>query len=375
MTTRFSGISFISTFTMKRLALLCLFTSACFTTTASSRISESLAPSAIKSVIDEYFARNVHEIEVISFGTRQGQAEETIEKLLRFGQQLMPMGITRDARELLQSDELNLSQSSILLFDSVKNYKETQKRIDFQPQQIKRLHHLVYIHNATIDDIQMPFNESSLIDNIDFLVNETRHSIELATAFLFTPDACHSNQFKVINRFTRQSKQWENSNFFVEKYSNFHRCPMKFSTNRPFLATELNVTVKHKKGKMSMGRSIMFCFEYLPGEMMDLFNVYVTDIEPRKIFIPPGELYGEYEKMLLPFDNPTWIALAVTILVSILMILAIKLLPLEIQNVIFGRNNRSPLMNFFDIMLNGGQYPTIMENTSRILFMTLILWS
>jgi hypothetical protein len=187
---------------MKRLALLCLFALACFSATASSRTSDSLAVHAIKAMIDEYFAKYVYEIEIISFGTRHGQAEETIEKLLRFGIPSMPMRITRDARENPQLDEFKLNNSSILLFDSPENFKQMKNRIKFQHGYLVTHPHLVYFPNATIDDIQTPFNENSLIDNIDFLVNETHNSIELATAFLFTPDVCYKNQFKVINCFT-----------------------------------------------------------------------------------------------------------------------------------------------------------------------------
>jgi hypothetical protein len=105
------------------------------------------------------------------------------------------------------------------------------------------------------------------------------------------------------------------------------------------------------------------------------YNYHTVDIQARKIYIPPGELYGEYEKMLLPFDTSTWIAIVMTIVMSILTILAIKLKDRLIQAVIFGRNNRSPLMNFINIVLNGGQHTTLMENVPRIFLMTLIFWS
>jgi hypothetical protein len=89
-----------------------------------------------------------------------------------------------------------------------------------------------------------------------------------------------------------------------------------------------------------------------------------------KIYIPPVELYSEYEKMLLPFDTPTWIAIALTIVISILAILAIKLMPRLIQNAIFGDNSR--FMNFIDIVLNGSQTSDITGNASRKFLITMI---
>jgi hypothetical protein len=218
-------------------------------------------------------------------------------------------------------------------------------------------------------------NKNHTIDKTTFLVNETRHSIELATAFLFTPEVCHTNQFKVINRFTRQQKEWENLNLFVEKYSNFHGCALEFDYKTAFYAKLSNFPFKEVDGEVFLNKTISFSFDFLTDTTLQSFNTYVTDIESRKLFVPPGGLYSDFEKMLLPFDSSTWIAIIVTIVVSISTILTIKLKHALIQNVIFGRNNRSPLVNFFSILINGGQHTKIVENVPRILFMTLIFWS
>jgi hypothetical protein len=60
--------------------------------------------------------------------------------------------------------------------------------------------------------------------------------------------------------------------------------------------------------------------------------MFVTQIEPRKILVPLGELYGDYEKMLLPFDIITWIAICLTISMSVATIIVVKLRPKEIQS-------------------------------------------
>jgi hypothetical protein len=84
-----------------------------------------VAPFAIKELIDGYFVRNVHEIEIISFGVKNGEAEETIARLQRLGIPSMPIRVTRNAIELLQSD-FKLNYSSILLFDSPENFNQSQ---------------------------------------------------------------------------------------------------------------------------------------------------------------------------------------------------------------------------------------------------------
>jgi hypothetical protein len=353
---------------MKRLAVLLLFI--LVYPTSSARDPEPLAPLAIKPVIDGYFTNSVYEVEMISFGQKNGEAEGTIERLLRLGIPSIPLTVTRIAREIPQSDEYELKKPSILLFDSPENFNQSQKQIVFQFGTTSHPH-LVYVPNATINDIQVVSDKNHTIDKSIFLVNEMRDSIELATSFMFTPEACHTNQFKIINRFTRKDK-WENPNFFVEKYRNFYGCRLEVIDK--LLFDVLNFTPNpEQSGDAFMNYPISFGFSEPPIEM--LTSSYVVFVDSQKIFIPPGELYGDYEKMFLPFDLSTWIAIGLTTLVSSLAILVIKWISSSNQEIFFGRNNRSPFMEFISILLNGSQARSVAENAPRIFILTFIFWS
>jgi hypothetical protein len=120
---------------------------------------------------------------------------------------------------------------------------------------------------------------------------------------------------------------------------------------------------------------VFFHFGYAGKDLILSHNLYTTDIEMSRIYIPPGELYTDYEKMLLPFDTSIWIATALMIVDAIVTILAIKLKPPEIQEVFFGEKNRSPLMNFIAILLIGSQPSKKAGNVPRILLITMIFWS
>jgi hypothetical protein len=358
---------------MVQRVVLFWLTLTCFSALAKAETPRSIAPHAIAAMIDGYFARNVHAMEIVNFGQKNGRSEATIENLLKLVDVSVTMKVTTPHPD---SNDFKLNTSSILLFDSPENFNRTQNRIVFQHGNLISHPHLVYIHNASMDDIQVAANKNHTIDKTMFFVNETCESIELATSFMFSPSVCHKNQFRVVNRFTRRQKRWEKSEFYQTKYKNFHGCPFEIPWNRgSFLAHVFKFTSKETIHQVSVANTVTAYIDIItPREILDVSS-YVSDIQPRKIYIPPGELYGDFEKMLLPFDTPTWIAIVLLILMGIVSILIIKLKPPEIQEVVFGRNNRSPLMNFFDIVLNGGQQNAMVENVPRILLVTFIFWT
>jgi hypothetical protein len=227
-----------------------------------------LDPIAIKAVIAGYFAENVYEVEVINFGVENGEGDGKIESLLRLKIQSIPITATRSVRENLLPGEYELQKPSILLFDSPKNFNQTQPQIVFQ-RGIESHPHLVYVPNATVNEIQVVSYKNHTIDKSIF-INVERDTIELATAFLFTPDACHSNQFKVINRFNRKKRVRE------------------LQVGTPF--------------ETFCKEEITFAPAMLSYEILQTYNSYIVLVDAQKILIPPGELYGDYEKMFLPFD-------------------------------------------------------------------------
>jgi hypothetical protein len=314
---------------------------------------------------------------------RNGQGEKTIEEFSRLGTPSLPMRISRDTRKHPKSEELKLIMPTVLLFDSTTNFNRTHKNIVFKHNNATNHPHLVHIHNATFDDIQAAAMKNFSIDKTIFLFNESKHSIDLATSFMFSPGVCHANQFKVINRFTRRQMKWENSTFFVEKYRNFHGCTLEFRKEYLVegitmlyadLAKELNFTMKAVES-FNPQTAITFYIWVFSSTAINSFNFHTIQFESRKIFIPPGEVYGDFEKMFLPFDLLTWILISLTIVLSVLAVVVIKFTPLEVQNLVFGRNNRSPLLNLIAIFINGGQDEAVHENAPRMLILSLVLWS
>jgi hypothetical protein len=373
-----SFLSFIAFFAMASPLKLFLFILVYSTSAGNTKAFDSLAPLAISAIINENLAKDVREIELVNFGITNGQGERTMEKLLKLEKQSVSMRITSDNPHL---DVFYLIKPTILLFDSPENFNRTQNRIMFQYGFKFSYQHIVYIPNSTMNDIRIVSYKNHTIDKTIFLLNENESSVELATSFMVTREACWKSQFKIINRFSRQQKRWENSDFFVEKYKNFHGCPLefKYSTDLSIdFANQfrkiLNFTIKYSNEWVHLHHNISFAYDLSFG-VSDILSEFIMHTIPRKIYIPPGELYGEYEKMVLPFDTFTWIGIILTIFLSVGGILMIKWLMTRQQEIYFGRNNHSPLMNFVDIILNGSQVTNLIQNTPRIFLLTMLFWS
>jgi hypothetical protein len=361
---------------MKRLVALILFILIYPSAFGRIRASGSLAPLAIKGIIDGYYAANVHGTEVINFGKQNGVGEETIGEILKLQKQPMPVKSSWLGSERPKSEKIQLNSPSILIFDSLENFKQTQGRINYQPRKFKRFSHLVYIPGADAKMIESHLTDDDLMDTVNFVVNETPQSIDLITSFLFSPVACYKNQWKIINRFTSERRRWENSDFYPEKYENLHKCELVIGRD-PF-GTIYSAFESHLNFSLTLSNIVKrqnFSFRYLAPIWLGWEDLYVIDLEPRKILIPPGELYGEYEKMLLPFEASSWIAIVVTIIGGILVVSFIKVFLPKIRSIIFGGKNSFPLINFISIVLNGSQITVLVDNAPRILLLTFMVWS
>lgn len=92
------------------------------------------------------------------------------------------------------------------------------------------------------------------------------------------------------------------------------------------------------------------------------------------LVVPPGEPYTDLERMFMMFDLETWIAVIATLLIGLVAIQIIKQFSRKVQDFVFGRNIRSPVMNLFSIFLTGGQTRRPGRNFSRFQFTMFTVW-
>lgn len=69
--------------------------------------------------------------------------------------------------------------------------------------------------------------------------------------------------------------------------------------------------------------------------------------------VPSGRPYSSFEKLFLPFDEYSWLAVFVTLVVATSIILIINTQPISVKNFIYGHGIWGPLTNMINILFGG----------------------
>lgn len=186
-----------------------------------SQNTDSLVFPAVIIIINRNFATISGKFDIVTCGTTPKFSHTWLNHLLRKQSNTTSIQLSSCDRE-----SIKLNTSTLLIFESPDDFKEKAEKIDWQTNKYRRFRHLVYIKNATKDDVMSSIHDGFSIDNVAFLLNETENLIELATSYMFTANKCRENQVVTINRFQRNTMKWETDIFFPEKYRDMHSCEL-----------------------------------------------------------------------------------------------------------------------------------------------------
>lgn len=374
-------------FVMKALVLAVLLDLICLVLCESEREERILAVEAICGLLTDYFAKTCPKVDLLTFGVHGGFAETTANDLMR----RMPEGISAQLRT--SSSANGYETSTILLFDDDETFRQFNQSLPtFVSKQGIWHKHLVYAPGLTPDDVITAFLEDIAINEVGFLTNNNGRSIDLVTSFLFTPLGCHLNQIRTINTFTGKARRWEKSRFYPDKYKTFYGCNIEviFSkdltnmfSNEIFYLIAEQLSFRMTKVEMTYEQFTNLDLNEVMTEAIVLqnnFNGQQTFSSPVFIdhltfLVPIGEPLTDLERMFAAFDDETWIAIGVTFAIGLVVILVIKLMPKYVQNFVFGRNIRTPILNMVSIFLNGAQPKKPGRNFARYLLTLFMLWS
>lgn len=344
----------------------------------------SVAVSAICELITKCCGEKSCSVSVHIFGNSRGVAESMASVLLRKLAGKVSVQITIKSNEFFEE----MTTPAIMLFDSKeifhKYFQLLMSNLKFKTK------HLVYAPGMMSKDITKNISSENYIAFTNFLVDFQGSSIDLAASYLFTPEACNKNQIKTINRYSALTKLWENSTFYPEKYQNFYNCTIKVGyvyghTNRmgflifEELARQFNFNIKRIRGEKfedisSSITDIITSQDVASGEE-DFTLSSAIYFDYLAFVVPPGKPMTDFEKMFAAFDHETWIGILVTFLMSLAFVQVIKFTSIRVQMFVFGRGNRTPILNIFNIFLNGGQHRVPTRNFARYMLTMFVIWS
>lgn len=265
---------------------------------------------AISSFISEYFAKESPQIKVVCYRDCVDRKENVLSEILSNSDGSVAFQLFDATGGLRVEQLINLyvfatATSSIYLFESMEVFVDAFCGNTLLVQDTEH-RHLVYVQGASSDDIAKNTENGFEVDVFSFLVNESELSIDLASVFMYTPQACQMLQIKTINRFDKRTMKWENQNFFLEKYENLHNCSLYVG--------ESNVKMKERGSEIKIIETLAETQNFkiksaTRNNKVDLMakstihaNDYTSDViyfENYLYFIGPGEAYDDFEKIFL----------------------------------------------------------------------------
>ena len=349
-------------------------------TLTSGMKKSSVVPYAINAIIEKHFAKqqasHPGNVDVVKFGDESIEISKIIDTLFK---------VKSDSTSIALKDEnFSLTESSIVFFDSVTEFRKTAAFVEWVFNREKRFHHLVYVPGLRSSDILETFSDGFQIDHVSFLVHEAEKSIELVSGFMFTQHACKKLQLKKINRFDLDTSKWENPIFYPKKYENFHGCELHASSGferaevlmfKIFEGVLNAKIIIEENGTWECMICDLTCEEYpyvgpSGNPLANPFESYVTTFA-----IGSGEPYTDLERMFMMFDDETWILIAVTLTIGLLVTLGLNFVSEKVRAFVVGCSVSNPTVNFIAIFLTGGQVRSPRKNFARFIFILFVIWS
>lgn len=315
--------------------------------------------------------------------------------------------------------EFTLNSSAIVIFDSVDFLKRFNDEVEVSLSFTVSQQFFVHVELATYADILSvgPFDADFFVLKFEYFVLEEEKSIRLLTFILYEPGNCDFPQLIEVNKFDKSTGKWQHGRFAVDKFSNFNGCELKFlignwAPNHILNKADDNektVVVNECEGYacavlrdfgsvLNYTRKMILYQQWMrkgPAPFTDLNfrpvpmsiilaqnkRTVQTHIFTRPVYtfekfiaVPPGHEYNGYEKMILPFDEKTWMWIEITFVAAFVTIFLLRFVRPDIGNFVIGRRTAAPILNVLRIFF--GQASTFPRRSfARFLLLVFILFS
>lgn len=319
---------------------------------------------------------------------------------------------------------LVLKESAVIVANSLLLLESINDKLQLLNQYPTHIQIVIVCPDVTFKEIETLL-DSKFQHKVYFLIEE-ENSVKLLTFEWFTRNKCDGKELVVVNEY-KESTGWKNENFEIRKFFNFHGCQIGIGVIRDFPATffmalrdkfknpippsEIQYAGYYVTLIKDMSSNLNYKYAFNPSlsdilvELSDHFSRYhIKDVKvdlrivscPNSVYltqtfllhvtnahafaenfllIPPGELYTDLEKFLLPFDMETWIGTIAVFFVAFVAIFVVHCCKKSVRDEVYGIGVRNPCLNLFAHFCGLGQNVLPFNNFPRILLMTFILFS
>lgn len=346
-----------------------------FSSCEGFKVDKNPSIEAITELVNSFYVKDGENFDVIEYGNSSKYFDDVINGFVS-----KPYNLIKIKNTQLWNHELD--QSALILIESLNDVRKLYEDLELINKAPKKLRFLLYIKdkNGTQVFDRIPpsiLRYSEKVGNFTlftFFLTESEKSLQLSTLEFYNEKFCSKPQVLLLNEFNKTSKKWKSKLDLPEKFKNFHGCLISF-----YLLPDYDgiYDVKTKKFwgftpdmvyAMAQVGNFTPYFQ-LPGRvkrpykhiilpnavaqskstrLMSTIPLHVTSsFEDSELYLvlSPAEKYSNWEKVLVPFDETTWIYISITFGVAFISIFVIRHLPKIIQNTIFGFDVRVPAFN------------------------------
>lgn len=267
-----------------------------------------------------------------------------------------------------------------------------------------------YFHSGYLrENFTQPVKNSAYHREYIIFQNEKRDgSLLMFNNVLFHSNSCDSI-FKSVNIFSSSNMTWKSTaKSYVQNFINFHKCSIHvWASKSTRESNSFLMKIEHKtenrlfvdgyhgefanifaeKFQITYDREFVnenqdIYFEFIIVDVADHlnFNYMVSHITTPlycydfTFVVTRGAKYTPLEKLILPFDGPTWLLIILMFAMGYSTIFVLHRFPMELREIVFGDRSLNPSLNLMLIFFGFGLNQVPRRNFARFLFLMFVLY-
>lgn len=381
---------------------------------------------AITTICYKFFIEKSIKFEIIVFGGTSHHNNDVINQFLQYINALHGTNIVKSIKYNPNLNELVVSNPAIIFLRNTYEASFVCKSIINKNGFQIGLKYLLYVDEELNSVTFHPKFESDStypVGYIYYIINYPKQ-IALVTHEFFTEGHCNEPILRTLNMYEKDHLRWHIELEDNKKFQNFHGCELvlvepfgvflnyvnrnheivnclrsnrlnfcsfliyneepngffvelfkivsKLTNFTAIVQVQVTNEMDTKQSKIETHPIIKFKFSSFYHEIGSLTKLYFES--NFLIAVTPSELFTNYEKLLLPFDELTWIFLLLTFLVAFLVIFVMKFVPTVIWSSLFGHETLTPFLNIFHIFFGISQMKLPGASVPRIILILFIVF-